>query len=180
MLNKMLKSILGGLLLSGIILSFNLTPLLAQDTSAGEPLTHTVQAGENLYRIALRYGVDLNELVTVNQITDRTRIFRGQVLLIPGLTVPDESDEVFNPLIAGTPATHVVQPGENLSGIARQYGMTLDQLLAANFLLLPKPQQGQKTSFSAQQPSFTVHGTAAWRCVKPTRSSSFWAAWRRR
>jgi LysM repeat protein len=132
MLNKVLRSILGGLFLSGIILSFNLTSLLAQDAPGGEPLTHTVQAGENLYRIALRYGIDLEELVTVNQITDRTRIFQGQVLIIPGLTVPDESDEVFNPLIAGTPAIHVVQPGENLSGIAHQYGMTLDQLLAAN------------------------------------------------
>ena len=45
--------------------------------------TYVVQAGDNLFRIALRAGVDLNTLAAVNGISDPTRIFVGQVLTIP-------------------------------------------------------------------------------------------------
>ena len=79
-----------------------------QQGQGGDPLTHTVQAGENLFRIALRYGVALGDLLAANNITDPNRIFRGQVLTIPGLTVPDESETAFqhaaspNPCLNGT------------------------------------------------------------------------------
>lgn len=97
-----------------------------------DQLTHVVQPGENLYRIALRYGVDLDLLAQTNDITDMTRIFSGQVLIVPGLESPDASDEVVNPLVAGTPETHVVQRGESLTIIAGRYGVTVDAILQAN------------------------------------------------
>lgn len=53
-------------------------PLAAQDT-----LTHTVSRGENLYRISQRYGVTVEAISAVNGITDPSRIFVGQVLVIP-------------------------------------------------------------------------------------------------
>src|ERR1700716_4153064 len=46
--------------------------------------THTVQPGENLFRIALRYGTTVEALAAANQITDPTHITVGQVLVIPG------------------------------------------------------------------------------------------------
>jgi len=107
--------------------------LLAQDT----PVTHTVQAGENLYRIALRYGIDMNELAQVNNITNQSQIYAGQVLTIPGLSVPDASAVVENPLVAGTPTIHIVQPGESLTLIAQQYGITVDQLIQSNNITNP-------------------------------------------
>jgi uncharacterized protein YgiM (DUF1202 family) len=45
--------------------------------------THVVQAGENLYRIALSYGVSLPVLAAWNGIVDYSRIYVGQVLIIP-------------------------------------------------------------------------------------------------
>lgn len=48
-----------------------------------QPQTHTVVAGENLYRIALRYGVTLQALADANGIANVNRIFAGQVLVIP-------------------------------------------------------------------------------------------------
>jgi uncharacterized protein YkwD len=45
--------------------------------------THTVQRGENLFRIALRYGVTVAALAAANGISDPTRIYVGQVLTIP-------------------------------------------------------------------------------------------------
>jgi nucleoid-associated protein YgaU len=44
---------------------------------------HIVRSGENLYRIGLRYGVPYTEIARVNGITDVTRIYAGQVLIIP-------------------------------------------------------------------------------------------------
>jgi len=44
---------------------------------------HVVQAGENLFRIALRYGLTVNELAAYNGIADPTLIFVGQVIRIP-------------------------------------------------------------------------------------------------
>jgi uncharacterized protein YgiM (DUF1202 family) len=45
--------------------------------------THIVQWGENLYRIALYYGVSLSMLAAWNGIYDYSRIYAGQVLVIP-------------------------------------------------------------------------------------------------
>ncbi len=47
------------------------------------PRTHVVQRGQNLFRIALRYGVSLEALARVNNIANPNRIFAGQVLTIP-------------------------------------------------------------------------------------------------
>ncbi len=45
--------------------------------------THTVAPGENLFRIALRYGTTVQALAAANNITNVNLIFVGQVLKIP-------------------------------------------------------------------------------------------------
>lgn len=145
MSDKYLKRLLCRVLFAGIIVVLAFGAVVAQEEAVQEnvpagdqPVTHVVQAGENLYRIAMRYGVDIEELVRVNDITNRSRIFRGQVLVIPGLFVQVESAAVVeNPLIAGTPAIHVVAYGDTLSNIAQRYSMTVEQLLAANNITNP-------------------------------------------
>lgn len=44
---------------------------------------HVVQPGENLYRIALRYGVSLSVIAQVNGIPNVSLIYAGQQLIIP-------------------------------------------------------------------------------------------------
>jgi LysM repeat protein len=110
-------------------------PAAAQET--GEQVIHVVQAGDSLYRIALRYGVTIDEIVTANSLTNSWRILVGQELVIPGLTVPDNSDVVENPLIAGTPTTYTVQPGDTLKAIADRYNLTVEQLIRANNITNP-------------------------------------------
>ena len=44
---------------------------------------HVVQPGENLFRIALRYGLTVNELAAYNGIANPALIFVGQVIRIP-------------------------------------------------------------------------------------------------
>ncbi len=44
---------------------------------------HVVQAGENLFRIALRYGMNVNDLAAYNGIANPNFIYVGQVIRIP-------------------------------------------------------------------------------------------------
>jgi hypothetical protein len=56
----------------------------AQDERVTWTGSHTVQPGENLYRISLRYGVNWNTLARVNGIFNPNLIYAGQVLVVPG------------------------------------------------------------------------------------------------
>ncbi len=112
--------------------------------------THTVQSGENLFRIALRYGYTVEYLAAVNGIADPTTIYVGQVLTIPDpnapapaepapASVPEPLPVAVNP--APAPATgpvyHTVQAGETLASIGRLYGLSWPELAAANGLSNP-------------------------------------------
>lgn len=121
------------LALWGVLTLFIPLPLLAQDAV----LKHVVQPGENLFRIALRYGINTQDLISANNIADPRRIFAGQELIIPGLSPADSGDTVANPLVASIPTIHVVQRGETLSGIAKQYNMTLEQIMQSNNISNP-------------------------------------------
>ena len=48
-----------------------------------EPVTYVVQPGDNLFRIALRFGVSMQQLAIENGIVNMNRVFIGQVLVIP-------------------------------------------------------------------------------------------------
>ena len=50
--------------------------------ASGETL-HVVQPGENLFRIALRYGLDYVYLASYNGITDPNLVYVGQQIKIP-------------------------------------------------------------------------------------------------
>jgi len=60
-----------------------------------------VQAGENLSRIALRYGVTLNALLAVNHRTQATPLFAGQRLWLPG-SAPGALSDLPGPVTACT------------------------------------------------------------------------------
>lgn len=66
---------------SGVVQAPVTTPT---PTAPSQATTHTVAAGETLFRIALRYGVTTGRLMSVNGITDPTTLSIGQVLVIPG------------------------------------------------------------------------------------------------
>lgn len=96
--------------------------VLAQDNST---LTvHVVQRGENLFRIALRYGATTQDLAQLNGITNVNNIQVGQRLLVPAQ--PGMSAQ-----------THTVQPGETLQSIGALYGVSPDDLAALNNLADP-------------------------------------------
>lgn len=99
-------------------------PAAAQDLTGGCSLTHRVQWGENLFRISLRYGKSVAELVALNGLPNGNVIYAGQVLCITGGIVPPP------PPSQGTP--YVVRSGDTLGKIARNFGVDLYVLARVN------------------------------------------------
>jgi LysM repeat protein len=121
--------------LAGLLMMFTAFSAIAQDSAS-----HTVQPGENLYRIAQQYGVTITALAQANAIEYTWRIVPGQTLVIPS----DTSDTIeiadAAPVTeAEAPAAeiHTVTWGESLGSIASRYGMTLDQLARLNDITNP-------------------------------------------
>jgi LysM repeat protein len=97
--------------------------------AATTPGTHVVQPGENLFRIALRYGTTVQTIAQANNITNPSLIYVGQRLTIPsGTNVPSP-----------TPGekTYVVKPGDNLFRIALRHN--LDQYYLARYNGIENP-----------------------------------------
>lgn len=107
-------------------------------TPTPEPFTYKVQEGDTLFSIALKFDVSPNEIVAANTLSDPNNVFVGQELLIPGYQPgASNSSSGGSAAVPGAPAIHVVQPGEVLSVIAEKYGISLDELVAANRITNP-------------------------------------------
>lgn len=92
-------------------------------------VVHVVQPGENLFRIALRYGTTVQAIANANGIANPALIKVGQVLRIPVSGA--------QPISSGSETTYVVQPGDNLFRIALRYGMSHTYLAQYNNIANP-------------------------------------------
>lgn len=79
--------------------------------------TYTVKPGDTMWRIAIKHGISLDELIAANpQITNPSFIVPGQTINIPD---------------TGT-QTYTVRPGDTMWDIATKHGVKLDDLIAVN------------------------------------------------
>src|SRR5688572_2590694 len=85
--------------------------MIGVSTVLAQEVTHVVQPGENLFRISLRYGVDVDALAAANGISNSWQIYSGQTLTIPGAGTPVEAVAETIPLpvenVAPLPAASV-------------------------------------------------------------------------
>ncbi len=89
---------------------------------------HQVDAGETLYAIARRYKADVNSVITENKIVENS-IQIGQML-----SIPVQGKEIKTATSKPDKYTHVVQPGETLYGISRQYKVSVEDIKKWNNL----------------------------------------------
>jgi LysM repeat protein len=94
--------------------------------------TYVVQAGDNLFRIAQRFGLRFQDLAAHNNIINPHRITVGQVLRIPGGTAPSPGPQPSQGEIL-----HTVQAGENLYRIALRYNLNYLYLASYNGIANP-------------------------------------------
>lgn len=121
------------------------------------PVTHTVQAGQNLYRIGLQYGMSWVPIANANGLANPNAIYVGQVLVIPVAgCAPVPPPPV--PPIPGT--TYVVQYGDTLYSIGLKYGVSWVQIAEANGIVNPNQiYAGQVLKIPAAQPGPTPNFT---------------------
>jgi len=99
--------------------------------------TYTVKRGDNLWTIAKRNNVSLNELYAANGL-DKNSILRvGQEIQIPvesgTASVNTVTADSYQPTsLAQGSTTYTVKRGDTLSKIANQYGTTVNAIKGAN------------------------------------------------
>lgn len=96
--------------------------------SAGS--TYVVQSGDTLNAIARRFNTTAAELIRLNNLTDPDRISVGQRLVVPGGSSTTSGT-------TGGRRTYTVQSGDTLNAIARQFGVTAQQIQEANNISNP-------------------------------------------
>ena len=101
-------------------------PVVAQDTQPNGAV-YVVQPGDNLYNIAQRFGVSMQEIQEANNISDPNNIKVGDRLLIPGLEG-----------IQGVLTTQTIPLGESLNSLSRRYATPADMLVRLNHLVSPQ------------------------------------------
>ena len=134
----------------------------ADEEESVDGSTYVVQRGDNLFRIALRFGLTTSELAEANGIANPSLIFVGQVLTIPGDStvvvepeVTEEPEATEEPVATVAPeateepdsddtsddnistSTYVVQPGDTLFRIAVANNTTVATLLSLNTIANP-------------------------------------------
>ncbi len=124
---------------------------------------YKVVRGDSLYKIAKDHGITLPALQKANPDLDPRRLQPGQVIQIP----PPESTAAPATL-EGVPAadgsiSYTVKAGDNLTRIAKNHGVTVPALKAANNLRTDRIQVGQKLSIPAPTPSAAPPSGAALR-----------------
>jgi N-acetylmuramoyl-L-alanine amidase len=92
----------------------------------GGSAAYTVRPGDTLSGIASRLGVRAADLARANGIDDPNRIVAGRSLAMPGGAAATAT--------AAPGRTHEVASGENLTVIARRYGVSVQALASANRL----------------------------------------------
>lgn len=114
-----------------------------QNNSFQEPMhesklivhVHVIKAGETLYRISKIYDVEVMEIVEWNSIDLTVSINPGDELLIKAAIARKKNDKVVNQLENEVElSTHTVSAGETLYSIARQYGVSVQQIQEWNNL----------------------------------------------
>ncbi len=103
--------------------------------------THTAKKGETLPRIAKRYGVSVSAIASANSLSPRSKVARGQEILIPqkvaASTVkasrakkgPEKVAEIHS-----APKSYRVKNGDTLYRIALKHGVTVAEIIAVNSL----------------------------------------------
>lgn len=100
----------------------------------GGSCTYVVAAGENLFRISMKYNMTPQELATANGIPNMNIIMVGQTLTIPNCgstgTTPPIGATAAPPIGSGT--TYTVVQGDTLFSISLRYGVPVTSIAAAN------------------------------------------------
>ena len=127
------------------------TPIMAPPASTDT--RYTIVAGDTISRIAARYGVSTQSVLSANGLGWSSIIYPGQTIAIPGLPAASTPEAVtLVPVVNVTPladapapppapappasvqTTYVIVAGDTVSRIAATFGVSIQSILDANGL----------------------------------------------
>ncbi len=109
-------------------------PNSATGSITAMPDLHIVQRGESFWLIAQKYGISSQELLQSNTGIDPKRLRIGMKIRLPLKKHLVKHEKTKEKETGGKSTRHLVEPGENVSIIAHQYGVRTEVLLAWNRL----------------------------------------------
>lgn len=148
-------------------------PQADSGSNQGKPTFHTIQAGETLYQLTLKYNVTVQAICTANPGLSASNFRIGQVISIPAQTAIQPAKENLSETAAQTSSgkktdwrdMHKVERKETIFSISRQYGISEEELIAANpelkkgklkrgsFLFIPYPASKQPVKEPEKTPA---------------------------
>lgn len=135
-----------------------------------KPVSYKVQSGDTLTGVAARYGVSVSELAAANNMATNANLILGKTITIPAkgntstaasksssTAAPSKSTSTTASSSAGTKLSNTesykVQSGDSLIGLAKKFGVSVDDLAKTNDLASnAQLQRGQ----TLQVPKLTV------------------------
>lgn len=117
-------------------------------SSTPNPIYHEVQPGEVPGVIAAAYGISVDLLMHLNDISDPTKLQIGQKLLVPVTVTPTSANPPTpnpSPSPTAAPLYYTIESGDVLLAIAAEHDTTVEAIMIANDITDPRTLQiGQK------------------------------------
>lgn len=149
--------------------------LIIAETPSTPTNTYTVQKGDTLYGIASAYGISVQELKNLNNLTSNS-ISIGQQLIVPSTDIelppitPPDADQNY--------IIYIVQKGDSLWSISRKFNITIPELLEINNMTSANLQIGDtlkipttETSTPSQKTYIVKNGDTLWSIAKENNIS---------
>lgn len=145
----------------------------AISTNSDKPVFHTIQAGETLYRLSVKYNITTQAICEANPGLSSENFRSGQVIIIP-IQSTSKTEKETPKATAKEETTvkmndwkdmHKVERKETIFSISREYGITEEELIAANpelkngklkrgtFLFIPYGKNEQKSQQTESKPT---------------------------
>ena len=123
-----------------------------RQAAANKPLRHRVNKGETVATIARKYNVPMRDLMAANHLRAASRLPTGSWVVIPGSSqqaapAPSVASRgaLPQPQADATETRHTVRKGESVGSIAATYGLSTNELMAANRLRSAKDIKAGRT-----------------------------------
>jgi murein DD-endopeptidase MepM/ murein hydrolase activator NlpD len=109
-----------------VILAVSPNRVFAQNTPPSGP-TYTIQAGDTLNVIAVKFGVSVEDIIAANNIANPNVLSAGQQIVIPGLEG-----------VTGNLTAEEIPLGANLDNLSVEYQFPMEMLVKLNKITSPR------------------------------------------
>ena len=142
--------------------------------------TYILRPGDQLNKVASRFGMTLAQLRQANGLDKKTRPTPGTPLLVVGRNQGNLRDKTILSDLVDLPDstkkthTHTIRKGDTLSVIARQYGLNVDELkringLSSNKIVVGKELQLTEGAFPSRRTSPDMASNSAKKSITIVR-----------